>query len=147
MAKRYEARSVVSVDCALSGLPAFMVHYYINGPGKEEYAESLAVVSAELVAARFVWKARKIGCSLDEADLDRRFPARRSKPRVAQLARTTRRVEHIVGLIDQAEIKQDPASLGSDESGSITARRERWSSTRSSVSLCCTRMRPRNSFP
>ena len=94
---------------------AFMVHYYINGPGKEEYAESLAVVSAELVAARFVWKARKLGCAPDETDLERRFPAR-AKTSVAQLARTTRRVNHIVGLIEQAEIKQDPASLGTEES-------------------------------
>jgi hypothetical protein len=92
-----------------------MVHYYVNGPGKEEFAESLAVVSAELVAARFVWKVRKVGCAPDEVDLDRRFPAR-AKTSAAQLSRTTRRVDHIVSLIEKAENNQDPASLGSEES-------------------------------
>lgn len=94
---------------------AYMVYYYVNGPGKEEHAESLAVVSAELVAARFVWIVRKAGCAPDEADLGRRFPAR-GQTSEAQLARTTQRVDHIVGLIEQAETNQDSVSLGSEES-------------------------------
>lgn len=93
---------------------AYMVRYYGNGPGKEEYAESLAVASAELVAARFVWTVRKAGCAPDEVDLDRRFPAR-NQSLEAQLVRTTRRVEHIVGLIERAETNQDSVSMGSEE--------------------------------
>jgi len=94
---------------------AFMVHYYANGPGKEECAESLAVASAELVAARFVWKVRQLDCSPDEVDMGRRFPALQEVS-TAQLVRTKARVDHIVSLIERAESKQDPAVLGTEES-------------------------------
>src|ERR1700684_4291452 len=52
-----------------------MVHYYSNGEGKNKIPVRVAVASPELVAARFIWKARAHCTGPDHSNLKKRFPA------------------------------------------------------------------------
>jgi hypothetical protein len=92
---------------------AYMVHYYSNGEGKEEFPESIAVGSAELVAARFIWK---VSCHCKEPDRDnlqRRFPAWDSVP-PKQMERTTKRLQEIVQLMQSVEGSGSKEILGAE---------------------------------
>ena len=59
---------------------AYMVDYYSTGDGKKEAPESIAVASAELVAARFIYKVSTQCLSPDRNGLGLRFPAWNAVP-------------------------------------------------------------------
>jgi hypothetical protein len=92
---------------------AYMVHYYSNGEGKEDFPESIAVASAELVAARFIWKARCHCKQADHENLQRRFPAWNSVP-AKQMDLTARRLQQIVQLIESVEGSGNKTLLGAE---------------------------------
>ena len=90
---------------------AYMVHYYSDGEGKKDFPESIAVGSAELVAARFISKVRAYCPQADHENLLRRFPAWEAVP-AAQMGRTEKRVEQIVELIAVVEASGNKTSIG-----------------------------------
>jgi tetratricopeptide (TPR) repeat protein len=90
---------------------AYMVHYYSNGEGKEEIPESIAVASAELVAARFIWKVRAHCTLADQGNLKKRFPAWDAVP-PAQMTRTETRLQQLAQLIADVETSGNKSMLG-----------------------------------
>jgi len=90
---------------------AYMVHYYSNGEGKEEIPKSIAVASAELVAARFIGKVRAHCAQADHSNLKKRFPAWDAVP-PAQLRRTETRLQQLVQLIADVETSGNKSLLG-----------------------------------
>ena len=90
---------------------AYMVHYYSDGEGKKDFPKSIAVGSAELVAARFISKVRAYWPLADRENLLRRFPAWEAVP-AAQMGRTEKRVEQIVELIAVVEASGNKTSNG-----------------------------------
>jgi HKD family nuclease len=97
---------------------AYMVHYYSNGDGKQQVPKSIAVAAAELVAARFIWKA-SIHCKEADCDgLERRFPGWKSVP-ARQLDYTTKRLQEVAQLIERVEASGDKALLGTESDASV----------------------------
>lgn len=92
---------------------AYMVHYYSSGEGKRELPKSIADASAELVAARFIWKASRHCKLADHEELKRRFPAWDSVS-TEQRAHTTKRLQQIVPLIEYVEGSGNRALLGAE---------------------------------
>jgi hypothetical protein len=88
-----------------------MVHYYSNGEGKDEIPESIAVASAELVAARFIWKVSAHCTQADHGNLKKRFPAWDAVP-AAQLSRTETRLQQLVQLIADVETSGKKSLIG-----------------------------------
>jgi hypothetical protein len=94
---------------------AYMVHYYSTGEGKDEKPDSVAIASPELVAARFIWKARVHCAQPDHADLKKRFPAWNAVP-AQQMSRTETRVNELAQLIADVETSGKQSFLGLDSS-------------------------------
>jgi len=90
---------------------AYMVHYYSSGEGKNELPESIAVASAELVAARFIWKVSSRTSGPDRDSLMRRFPAWNAVP-ARQMDRTSKRLAQIAELIQSVEGLGNKSALG-----------------------------------
>jgi hypothetical protein len=95
----------------VSWAAAYMVHYYSYGDGKEEVPECIAVASAELLAARFIWKASAHCNQPDCEDLQRRFPAWDALPAV-QIGTTNGRLRELVDLITEVEVRGKKVLLG-----------------------------------
>lgn len=92
---------------------AYMVHYYSNGEGKDELPQSIAVASAELVAARFIWKVSSHCEASDQESLTRRFPAWETVP-AKQRELTHRRLAQVVQVIQCVEGLGAKSFLGPD---------------------------------
>jgi len=92
----------------------YTVHFYTSHNGTDEEGVGLAVGSAELVAARFIAKVRRICDGPDRANLEKRFPGWFELPVGSRLI-TTRRLNEICQLIDTFEAPSQRAELG-DES-------------------------------
>lgn len=90
---------------------AFMIHYYSNGEGKEEIPDSIAVASAELVAARFIWKIRPRCPHADREGITKRLPAWTTVP-AEQIRRTESRLQEIVQLMTTVETSGNTTLLG-----------------------------------
>lgn len=90
---------------------AYMVHYYSVGDGKRGFPESIAVASAELVAARFIQKVKAHCLSSDRTNLEQRFPAWALVP-AQQLDQMTNRLNEVVSLITDLEISGKKNLLG-----------------------------------
>ena len=90
---------------------AYMVHYYSKGDGKDEIPKSIAVASAELVAARFISKVRAHCAQADHGNLKKRFPAWDAVP-AAQLSHTETRLQQLVQLIADVETSGNKSLLG-----------------------------------
>lgn len=104
-------RGLAFLWTCVSWAAAYMVHYYSDGRGKEEVPESIAVASAELVAARFIWKLSAHCNQPDRDNLKRRFPAWNALP-AERLEYTTRRLEQLVHLITDVEGRGKNVLLG-----------------------------------
>ena len=97
----------------VSWAAAYMVRYYSDGKGREEVPESIAVASAELVAARFIWKASAHCNQPDRDDLQRRFPAWNALP-AEQMEKTAARLLELVRVIADIEVCGKKLLLGRD---------------------------------
>jgi hypothetical protein len=97
----------------VSWAAAYMINYYSDGKGKEEVPESIAVASAELVAARFIWKASAHCNQPDRDNLQRRFPAWNALP-AEQMEKTAARLLELVRLIADIEVCGKKLLLGRD---------------------------------
>jgi hypothetical protein len=92
---------------------AYVVDCYSVGEGKNEIPDSVAVASPELVAARFIWKARAHCAKANPDSLKKRFPAWDSVP-AEQLRRTEAHVMQVAQLIADVETSGNLSFLGSD---------------------------------
>ncbi|MGB7546112.1 MAG: hypothetical protein WBM14_00045, partial [Terracidiphilus sp.] len=92
---------------------AYMIHYYSNGAGKEKVPESIAVASAELVAARFIYKVSAHCTAPDQERIIQRLPAWTAVPH-GQFDHTNKRLGRIVPLIAAIEKAGKSNLLGPD---------------------------------
>jgi len=86
---------------------AYMIDFYTTGEGKDSIPESIAVASAELVAARFIYKVSK-RCSVpDQVRIKERFPAwsfvstytmENTRSRLKEISRAIAEIEHADNL-------------------------------------------------
>jgi len=90
--------------------------------------ESIAVASAELVAARFIWKVRSHCAEADHGNLKKRFPAW-DVVSAAQMNCTETRLQQLVRLITDVEVSGDKKLLG-HESDTESLRPGHWCTIR-----------------
>ncbi|MGO9338842.1 MAG: hypothetical protein ACLPY1_15185 [Terracidiphilus sp.] len=90
---------------------AYMIDFYTNGKGKSSKPESIAVSSAELVAARFIYKVSEHCTQPDQVRITERFPAWCTVSSYA-IENTRLRLKEICRAIADVEVMGNLGTLG-----------------------------------